>query len=127
MTLPKAGSFFNPQHVFKKEVLLKKTAKDPRSMDINDIGLTSEFRNFWNEGEAKGRSWGLKRDGKNPYFGSHFTFIDKDEVVLLVGGKKMETPLKIFQFKKTKNTIIGRKLLQILLAYGVPVETVAKS
>ena len=91
-------------------------------MDINQIGLLPEFRGFWNEVQAKGRSWGLKRDGKNPYFGSHFAFIDGREVVLLVGGKKKGSPLKFFQFKKSQNTVLGKRLLKILSVYDIKLD-----
>jgi hypothetical protein len=100
---------------------LKKISKNSKLRDINEIGLLPDFRNFWNEVEAKGRSWGKKRDGKNQYFGSHFAFIDQEEIVLLVGGRKKGIPLKIFQFKKTQSTITGQKLLKILSAYGIQV------
>jgi hypothetical protein len=98
---------------------LKKISRDSKSMDINEIGLLPEFRNFWNQVEAKGRSWGKKRDGKNPYYGSHFAFIDKGEIVLFVGRKKKGVLPKIFQFRKTKNTCLGRKLKKILSAYNI--------
>lgn len=69
---------------------------------------------------AWGRTWGLIKDGTNPYFGTHFTIIDGDEVVILV---QKRTPwgfrdIDMYQFKKTDKTELGEKVIEKFKTIG---------
>lgn len=83
---------------------------------ISDRYLKKWFKKFM----GWGRTWGLLKDGKNPFFGTHITVIDKDQVVILV---QKRSPfgyriIDVYQFQKVKSTELGSEVIKKFYEIG---------
>jgi len=83
---------------------------------INEV--RKKLNKIWEIALARGRCWGMKKNGKNPLYGSHITLMNEDEVVSIFGDRKTNL-FKIVQYKRTKNTELGDRVIDTLKKHGV--------
>lgn len=86
--------------------------------NINDIRHFPEIEKLIVSVTAWGRTWSTKK--KSCLFGSHITFISEKEIVIIVGSSK-KNDFYILQFKRTKKTDLGNKILKIFKRKRLPI------
>lgn len=71
-----------------------------------------------NEAQLKGRCWGpVKPD--NPYMATNITIAIGNEMISISWDRKRKK-FVFHEFRKTKNTSLGRKMKKIVRALGLP-------
>jgi hypothetical protein len=78
--------------------------------DINGIRRLPEIEKIITSVPAFGRTWSNRKE--SCLRGSHITLISEKEVVIIVGSAKKNN-FHFFQFKRTKKTDLGIKILKI--------------
>jgi len=91
-------------------------------VDINKVRNFPEIDKIYEDGEARGRTWGVRGDY---YHGSHITFFRKEEIVILYQGKKKDSKIFIASFTKdttgsdTGPRILRKSIIDVLRQYGI--------
>jgi hypothetical protein len=75
---------------------------------------------LWEKALLRGRPSGRKLDGNNCFKGTNITMaLDENELISVC---RIDGKLKIHSFVRAKETSLGKKVKQLLLKAGLPVE-----
>lgn len=75
---------------------------------------------LWREIPLRGRPWGLKKSGTNCYGGTNILLATDKELVSISMNSKGN--LRIHEFKRSKNTSLGRQIKKRLRQNNLPLE-----
>lgn len=90
--------------------------EDEAGFCINEVKKAC-LEDVYTKVQGKGRTWGKKTEGGNPYSGSHITLIDGDEIVILIQPRGTKR-LILKQFKLVETTNLGEEVARILRNKG---------
>lgn len=87
--------------------------------DINRIRNIPQINELWESVDGRGRTYGLVKDGDNPFYGSHITLIDSDELVIIAKNNRRGSRVNIFQYRLARRNIrLGERVINILKKAG---------
>jgi hypothetical protein len=69
---------------------------------------------LWGKADLRGRCWGLKKTGDNPYAKTNITICIGNELVSVSRSQTGDKGLIIHEFVKSKNTGLGEMIGKIL-------------
>jgi hypothetical protein len=69
---------------------------------------------LWNEADLRGRCWGLKKAGDNPYAKTNITVCIGNELVSISRSQEGDKKLIIHEFIKSEGTELGNRVRDIL-------------
>ncbi len=81
---------------------------------------------LWEEADLRGRPWGLKKEGDNPFYGSNVLIVIGDELVT-VSKPRGENEIRIHQFRRVKQTSLGEEVTTALKTAALGVKVVVVS
>lgn len=108
--------------LYSKKISQNNTLMTKTHVDINVIRNFPEIDKIYEDGEAKGRTWGVKGDC---YHGSHITFFRKEEMVILYQAKKKDSKIFIASFTKdnidpdAERYALRKSIVDVLQKYGI--------
>lgn len=79
-------------------------------LDINGVRRLPEIEKIIASVPGFGRTWSKCKESN--LRGSHITFISEKEIVIIAGSAKKNN-FHLFQFKRTKKTDLGNKILEV--------------
>jgi hypothetical protein len=74
---------------------------------------------LWNEADLRGRCWGLKKAGNNPYAKTNITVCIGNELVSISRSQKGDKKLIVHEFTKSEGTKLGNRVRDILEKEGL--------
>ncbi|MBU4223985.1 hypothetical protein KJ934_02075 [Patescibacteria group bacterium] len=87
-----------------------------KRMDDPTVKARKILEPLWNKADLKGRCWGPKR-ADNDYKGTNITILNGEELVTVSQGDN--GGLRIHEFLKTENTLLGIKVREIFETEGL--------
>jgi len=76
---------------------------------------------FWENALLRGRCWGRKKDGQNPFCGSNITLAVHNEAVSISLNPKGKLVIHEFKRVKVGTTLFGREIKAALLKKNLPI------
>lgn len=74
---------------------------------------------LWEAENLRGRTWGIKHDGNNPFWGTHISLADPNNIVIIVGHRKTKQIRIIEAVIVDQDTPLGDKVRATIQQAGL--------